>query len=447
MLLRSDDELREPAATNLARLRETGARIRGFTDAGLERELARADVVVDAIFGTGFRGTPKDPSAAAIGRLEATGAPVVSVDIPSGVNGESGAVEGPAVSADVTATFGALKAGLVLLPGAERTGIVEVVDIGFPSDVIHADLQLVEAEDVAAIVPRRAAETHKRASGVVLVIGGSRTMTGAVCLAAEAGYRAGAGLVQVAVPKGILRVVQGLLRETTFVALPETADGTAILDPILERLEGVDAVALGPGMTTQAETAYEIRRLVRSSPIPLVLDADGLNAFAGHASELADRRAELVLTPHAGEFGRLAGLSSKEVEADRVGNVRKLVAETGATVLLKGSRTLVCSPDGVVRVNPTGNPYLATGGTGDVLTGAIGGLLARGLSPADAASTAAFVHGLAGERAGEERGEGATAVDVLEHLAATFREVTGGGVRGAQEASERERASVAPRQT
>ena len=149
MLLRSDDELREPAATNLARLRETGARIRGFTDAGLERELARADVVVDAIFGTGFRGTPQDPSAAAIGRLEATGAPVVSVDIPSGVNGESGAVEGPAVSADVTATFGALKAGLVLLPGAERTGIVEVVDIGFPPDLIHADLRLVEAEDVA----------------------------------------------------------------------------------------------------------------------------------------------------------------------------------------------------------------------------------------------------------------------------------------------------------
>src|ERR687887_207977 len=178
MLLRSDDELREPAATNLARLRETGARIRGFTDAGLERELARADVVVDAIFGTGFRGTPKDPSAAAIGRLEATGAPVVSVDIPSGVNGESGAVEGPAVSADVTATFGALKAGLVLLPGAERTGIVEVVDIGFPPDVIHADLQLVEAEDVAAVVPRRAADTHKRASGVVLVIGGGRAGTG-----------------------------------------------------------------------------------------------------------------------------------------------------------------------------------------------------------------------------------------------------------------------------
>lgn len=424
-LLRPDEDPREPAATNLARLRRTNARIRSFTEAGLERELARADVVVDAVFGTGFHGTPKDPSAAAIRQLEGSGAPIVAVDIPSGVSGESGAVEGPAVMADATVTFGELKAGLVLLPGAERTGIVEVVDIGFPSDLVHADLLLVEAEDVAAMVPRRATETHKRASGVILVIGGSRTMTGAVCLAAEAAYRVGAGLVQVAVPEGILRVVQGVLRETTFVALPETADGTAILDPVLEQLDGVDAVALGPGMTTQSETAYEIRRLVRASPVPIVLDADGLNAFAGHASELADRRAEVVLTPHAGEFGRLAGLSAKEVEADRVGNVRKLVAETGATVLLKGSRTLVGSPDGVVRVNPTGNPYLATGGTGDVLTGAIGGLLARGLAPVDAASAAAFVHGLAGARAGEELGEGATAGDVLEHLAGAIREVRG----------------------
>jgi NAD(P)H-hydrate epimerase len=244
-------------------------------------------------------------------------------------------------------------------------------------------------------------------------------MTGAVGLAAAAAYRAGAGLVAVAVPEPILRAVQPLAREAVFAPLPATAEGTIAggserFDAIVEQ---AGAIAVGPGMTTQPETAAFVRELVRSVEIPVVLDADGLNAFVGRASELAERHADLVLAPHAGEFARLAEVPAGELDADRVGHVRKLAAQTNAIVLLKGSRTLVGAPDGNVRVNATGGPFLATGGTGDVLTGMIGGFLARGVAPFDAASAAAFVHGVAGRLAADRAGEGTVASDVVEHVA------------------------------
>jgi NAD(P)H-hydrate epimerase len=428
LLLEAAEDLREPADANFARLAQTDVRVRPFSRSLLSRELARADVAIDAIFGTGFRGFPENDHAAAIEGLNEGGVPVVAVDIPSGVNGDTGAVEGEAVWADVTVTFGGAKVGVVLLPGAERAGLVEVVDIGFPADLLESDLWLMEETDVAELLPVRAIETHKRETGVVLVVGGSRLMTGAVCLAAAAASRVGAGLVQVAVPEGILPVVQSLIREATFLPLPETPDGTVAPEAtavLAERLAAADALALGPGMTTDPTTAAWIRETVAQAPIPTVLDADGLNAFAGRASELSSRRADLVLTPHAGEFARLAGGTARDVEADRIGHVRKLAAETQATVLLKGTRTLVGTPEGHVRVNPTGGSYLATGGTGDVLTGAIVGLLARGLPSVDAASVGAFLHGRAGALAAARAGEATTAGDVLEHLAAALREVHG----------------------
>ena len=371
---------------------------------------------------------PEGAYAGAIEALNASGVPVAAVDIPSGVNGETGSVDGTAVRADLTVTFGAAKPGLVLLPGAAYAGVVEVEPIGFPEDLIRSDLLLVEAEDVARMVPPREPDTHKRAAGYAVVVGGSRLMTGAVGLAGAAAYRAGAGLVAVAVPEGILQVAQAGVREAVFVALPETdagsvAGGSHRLDEVLGQ---ADALAIGPGMTTDERTAGWIRELVRSSEIPVVLDADGLNAFAGRADDLADRKAEVILTPHAGEFARLAGIGTGEIETDRVRHVRDLAARTSATVLLKGSRTLVGTPDGAVRINPTGGPFLATGGTGDVLTGMIAGLLARGCSPFDAGSVAAYVHGLAGRLAAEERGDGTTAADVLERVPRAMREVVGG---------------------
>lgn len=427
-VLSMEEELREPAATNLSRLDHTTVRRRPFSTGALERELARSEVVVDAIFGTGFRGMPEGAHAEAIAALDASATPVVAVDIPSGVDGATGAVDGAAVRADLTVTFGAPKPGLVLLPGATFAGMIEVEPIGFPPDLIRGELLLVEAGDVAAMLPHRAPDTHKRAAGFALVVGGSRLMTGAPALAGTAAYRAGAGLVAVAVPEGVLPVVQGALREAVFVGLPETdagtaAGGSARLDEVLGQ---AGALAVGPGMTTDERTQGWIRELVRSSEVPVVLDADGLNAFAGHAEDLADRKADLILTPHAGEFSRLAGVPTSEVEADRVRHVRDLAARTSAAVLLKGSRTLVAAPDRVVRINPTGGPTLATGGTGDVLTGMIAGLIARGCSPIDAGSAAAFVHGLAGRIAGDRRGDGATAVDVLEAVPDAMLEVVAG---------------------
>ncbi len=427
VLLEPPGDLREPAATNLRRLRAEcpSVRVRPFSPRSLQRELGRADVVVDAIFGTGFRGIPENDAAEAIRAIEDAAAPVVAVDIPSGVNGETAGIEGVSVRADVTVTFGAAKPGVVLLPGAARAGIVEVVDIGFPDELIGSELWLLERSDVAEVLPVREPDTHKRATGVVVVVGGSRRMTGAVCLSAEAAYRAGAGLVTVAVPEGILPVVQTRLRETTFLPLPQTADGTiaASMAPLERGLEAADAVAIGPGMTTDPETAAYVRTLVRSCPVPLVLDADGLNAFVGHVGELADRRAPAVLTPHAGEFARLAGSTARDVGADRIGNARKLAAETDAVVLLKGSRTVVAAPDGRVLINPTGGPFLATGGTGDVLTGVLAALIARGVEPWRAAGAAAYVHGIAGRLAGGALGDGADAGDVLDRIPDAFREV------------------------
>jgi NAD(P)H-hydrate epimerase len=253
-------------------------------------------------------------------------------------------------------------------------------------------------------------------------------MTGAVALAARAAYRAGAGLVAIAVPERILPVVEGAVREAVFVDLPEThggsvASGTDRLDEVLGQ---ADALALGPGMTRNPATSAWIRGVVRSSEVPVVLDADGLNAFAGRADELADRKADLVLTPHAGEFARLAGVSATDLQSDRVRHVRDLAARASATVLLKGSRTLIATPDGLVLINATGGPGLATGGTGDVLTGTIAGLVARGLEVADAATAAAFAHGIAGRIAAEDLGDGATAGDVLDRLPRAMREVAEG---------------------
>lgn len=423
------DDLREPASGNASRLIETSSvRVLPFSDAGLERELARADVAVDAIFGTGFRGFPEDAWAGAIDGLNASPVPVVAVDIPSGVNGATGAVEGEAVRADLTVTFGAAKVGVVLMPGADLAGAVRVVDIGFPEDLLRSDTFVMEPIDVLRVLPQRPIDTHKRASGVLVVVAGSRGMTGAVRLIAEAAGRMGAGLIQVGAPGSILPIVQAGLVETTFFPLSETGAGTvsrAALEPVLSRLEGADALALGPGLTTDDETAGFVRELVRACPVPFVLDADGLNAFTGRAEHLSDRKADAVLTPHAGEFARLSGVSTHELAADRLGHTRALAARTGAVTLLKGSRTLVVAPGGEVRINPTGGPVLATAGSGDVLTGAIGAWLARGLGPLDAASAGAYLHGLAGTLAGRELGEGSLSSDVAAHLPEAVARVSG----------------------
>ncbi|MEO8477496.1 MAG: NAD(P)H-hydrate dehydratase [Actinomycetota bacterium] len=409
------DALGEPAAGNLRALDDVGVSVRDWSPASLSHELARADVAVDAIFGTGFRGFPEDEWAQAIAALNEGPAPIVAVDIPSGVNGTTGAVEGAGVRAELTVTFGAAKVGVMMLPGANLAGAVRVVDIGFPEGIVNAGAFLVTPFDVSAWLPVRPVDTHKRATGVLVIVAGSRGMVGAPGLVAEAAGRIGAGLVTVAAPAEIVPTLQSRFSEAIFLPLPSTERGTIGRDglsAVLGLLDRAHALAIGPGLTTDEETAGLVRDLVRASPVPLVIDADGLNAFTGHASDLADRVADAVLTPHAGEAARLAGIGAPELATDRLELVRAIAKETDAVTLLKGSRTIVAEPSGAARINPTGGPVLATAGSGDVLTGVIGGLLSRGLSPVDAASAAAYVHGLAGSLAGRRTGEGTLAGDI-----------------------------------
>ena len=426
------DELARPTASNARRLEDVGVPGLAWGSPAAARAIARADVLVDGLFGSGLRGEPEGPYREAIEAMNASPAPVVAIDIPSGVEGDIGAVRGPAVRAAVTVTFAAPKVGVVLYPGADHAGNVEVADIGIPSDLIGSDLLMIEPSDVAAVLPRRAPNDHKHRSGDVLVVAGSRRMTGAARLVAEGAARAGAGLVHVAVPEGILPIVQSGLAEAVFLPLPEGPEGSVAASAweVLEgRMDRFDAVAIGPGLSTEGETPGFVRALVRGSPVPVVADADAVNAFVERVGELGDRSSDLVLTPHTGEFGRLFGMPSADVLDDRVGFARKASADTGAVVVLKGARTLVALPGGEVRINPTGSAALATGGTGDVLTGAIGTYLARGLSPVDAATAAVYVHGLAGQVVGRRMGEGGVAGDVALGIPAAAEALRGiGGI-------------------
>jgi ADP-dependent NAD(P)H-hydrate dehydratase / NAD(P)H-hydrate epimerase len=286
----------------------------------------------------------------------------------------------------------------------------------------------VQRPDVAPLLPEREPETHKRSVGTVLVVAGSRAMTGAAVLAAVAASRAGAGLVTLAVPEGILPVVETSITEATFLPLAETREGTIAEDAwasLEERLAAVGAAAVGPGLSTHPATASLVRRMVAECPVPFVLDADGLNAFAGQGVHLQGHRSPVVLTPHAGEFARLTGVAAQDIGEDRVGHARKAAAEFRSTVLLKGSRTVVADPDGTAAVNATGGPFLATGGTGDVLTGTIAALLGKKLPPFDAAVAGAFLHGLAGRIAADRHGEGTVASDVAAALPVAVAAVRG----------------------
>ena len=409
-------DFREPSAGNLDRLaREPNVRVRPFDPAVLARELARADLVIDAIFGTGFRDAPEDEWAEAIELVNAGAPPVVAVDIASGVDGATGEVSGVAVRADLTVTFGAAKFGSVLLPGAEYAGDVRVVDIGFDEAAMATDAGLTDPGDVAGVLPERPIDGHKKASGTLVVVAGSRGMPGAARLSARAAGRAGAGYVIVATPASAMPTIQAELAEAVFLPLPETASGSIAADAIgavTEAAADAHALAIGPGLSRDAETTAFVRALVREASVPVVLDADALNAFAGEHDALADRKAEAVLTPHLGELARLLGRPA----GDRLSEARALALKVDAVTLIKGTRSVIAAPDGSVRVNPTGSPALATAGTGDVLTGTIGALLARGVEPFAAAWAGAYLHGLAGILAAGPDGDGIVAGDMAERL-------------------------------
>lgn len=394
----------------------------GVDRARVGRDLGRGAVVVDAMFGTGFSGALEGDAAWLSDAIADVGAGVVSVDIPSGVDGLTGAVEGPAVRADTTVVMAALKTGLVQEPGRSHAGEIEVVDIGIDlGSAPVARLGVTEAADVASWLPVREPDTHKWSVGGVMVVGGSDGMIGAPMMVSRAALRAGAGIIWCCVPGGTSgrtppnEVISRALPSHEGVLAAESAG------EVLESIERFRALVLGPGLGTGASVSEAVRALVAGAEVPLVLDADGLNALSGGLETLRGRSSPTVLTPHAGEYERLAGT---KVGRDRVAAARALAAGTEAVVVLKGSASIVATPDGRVAVNPTGSAALATAGTGDVLAGVIGAFLAQGMPAFEAASAGAYVHGACAD--GLPAG-GLVASDLIEALPRTLERVQDAG--------------------
>jgi NAD(P)H-hydrate epimerase len=408
------------AARALARWRGRVAEI--VAEAGLpalERALARAHLAVDALLGTGLAGPARGTVARAIEAINASGRPVVSLDLPSGLGSDGGTLLGPTVRASLTATFAGYKRSLLLYPGAAEAGRVSVVDIGIPPTEAERGIAtfLLEAADIRPHFPPRRADAHKGSFGHLLVVAGSVGKTGAAALAGRAALRSGVGLCTVAAPASQQPIVAALGMEHMTEPLPETAGQALSLkarERILDLASRADAVALGPGVSLDPETQELVRALVREVERPMVVDADGLSALARHLDLVERAPAARVLTPHPGEMARLLGTSVAAVQADRLETARGLAVGHRAHVALKGAGTVIAALDGRVFINSTGNPGMASGGSGDVLTGMVGAFLARGLDALAALQAGCFLHGLAGDLALAGSGqEGLIAGDII----------------------------------
>jgi NAD(P)H-hydrate epimerase len=439
-LVANSHPLSADAAAQLAICRKAEIQIleiAGEKDLRVAMEAAAdCDVVIDALFGTGLSRPLEGLFARVVDGINELPLPCVAIDLPSGLSADEPRPIGPHVRADLTVTFAAPKIAHVFAPAADAVGQMVVTDLGIPPRLIEdveeeaGDLHLLVGEELADLIPEREAGSHKGDYGHALIVAGSPGKAGACILAVRAAVRAGAGLVTAAVPEPILQTVDLGSIESMTLALPAGASGhlaERAADVVLEAAEGKTVLALGPGLGQEPFTVAAIRRIALECPLPLVLDADGLNAFAGRAADLAARKAETILTPHPGELGRLLGISTAQIQEDRIAAARGAAEETGAIVILKGHMTLIASGTAVF-VNPTGNPGMATGGTGDVLTGLIAGLLAQGFDALDAAVVAVYLHGLAGDLAASRLGEMCLAAgDLIEILPAAFAALKGEG--------------------
>ena len=380
------------------------------------------DAVVDAIFGTGFRGPVRDVPAAALAAMNAAGGRKFAVDIPSGLDADSGRAAGVVFRADVTATMGARKVGLVVDASAP-VGRIELVDLGAPVDARLAPFarcRLLDAQGIAERIPRRSADAHKGSSGHLLVVAGSAGKTGAAFLVGTAALRSGAGLVTIASTAAGQSALDAKAIElmTARYTDGEDADPAPSLAALQTLAGRAQAVALGPGIPTGAGMRAVVHALVSQLKLPMVIDADALNALGTEAPKLLNGApAPRVLTPHPGEMGRLLGISIAEVQSDRLVHARALAAATGAIVVLKGARTIVASPDGQAYINPFACGALATAGSGDVLTGVTGALLARGVDALAAAQVAVYLHGAAGAALEPELGDGVVAGELPRAIA------------------------------
>ncbi len=390
--------------------------------------MQQADIVVDAILGTGLTEAVRGIYKHVIESLNKSGKPIIAVDIPSGLSADTGMVLGSSIQADVTVTFAIPKLGVILYPAAEAVGELEIVDIGMPKTLIERSAIHVHVLDTASMqrsFHKRPPNTHKGTYGHVLVIAGSPGKAGAALMAGRAALRTGAGLVTLAVPENLRVPLEIPTLEVMTAALPETGQGTISIDAyddILALAQEKRVVALGPGLSTHPSTVELVFRLIQTLEIPLVIDADGLNAVAQRPDVLLEAKAPVILTPHPGEMARL--LPHPPIQNDRLQAARQMVQRYHCFLALKGARTILAAPDGKIFINPTGNPGMATAGAGDVLTGVIAGLIAQNIIPVEAMKAGVFLHGLAGDLMAREKGEyGLVAGDILEAIPYAMKQI------------------------
>lgn len=426
------------ALVHLRKLRAAGVTLRVLEtmDEWIELRQSRAwwaDILVDGLLGTGSRGPARGPVAGAIEVINCFSEHglVVAIDLPSGLNADTGVVEGDAVVADLTVTMGLPKTGLLRPEALEYVGTVEVVDIGIEDELeesVPAGIELITSRDVAGILKRRSRRSHKGNYGHALLIGGGPGFSGAISLAAMAACRSGAGLVSVLTPSALAGTVAVRVPEAMVHGGGMTGTGSLAgnaLDQVFGKdgLAAFSAVLIGPGLTTHPDGSLLVAEVLHSAVPVVVLDADALNLVAGEPALLARGRGGVILTPHPGEMARLIGGSAAAVESDRFGAARQAVERFGAVIVLKGAGTLVAEEE-LLAVNLTGNPGMATGGTGDVLAGLMTGLAAQGLSPFDAASAAVFLHGCAGDDVARSGSQASlTALALADAIPRVFRRV------------------------
>ena len=403
----------------------------------LKEACLQAGLVIDGLFGTGLNRNVEGLGEKVIHTINRCAHSVLSIDIPSGIDGLTGAVLNTCVHAQATVTFFLPKIGQVLYPGAFYTGELVVADISIPHSLFEPEFPvfLTDSEKVKSLLPKRPADGHKGTFGKVLAFSGSAGMYGAPYLCAAAAYRTGSGIVRLVLPEACLATVSALIPEAIFVPLEKTEDVSVARvgepgdhggDDLLKKLlEDSEAVLVGPGLSCDHRAQALMKRLTRLCEKPSVFDGDALNLMAADKSLLENLKCEAVITPHPTEMARLTGLSTAEVQADRLGVARRFAEEYGLTVVLKGASSVIATNDGRAAINPTGNSGMATGGSGDVLAGILASLLGQGLEPFDAAVAAVYLHGLAGDLEEEEKGEhGLIASDILKSIPKAILKVT-----------------------
>ena len=437
-LLATEDQVTGDARHHLDRARKNGLEIEEIVEikdlVRIRPVLSNAAAAVDALLGTGIRGEPRGLIAGAIETLRDAACPILAVDVPSGLDADTGLVDGACAAATRTVTFGLPKIGQFRFPGRSLCGSLFCADIGLPPAAVAGEdvtCQLIAAHGGAALLPRRPPDAHKGDCGRVVILAGSMGFTGAAVLSAQGALRSGAGLVQVGAPESLNDILEVKLTEAMTRPLPEVRKHRCLAlrarGDIQRLVEEADCVALGPGLGTHRETVELVRRIVHDIQAPLVLDADGINAFAGAPENLKMRTAPTVVTPHPGEFARLTGLGREAVCSDPIGSAQTLSGEAGVIVVLKGAPTVVAVPCGRTYVNPSGNAGMASGGSGDVLTGILAALIGQGLDPESAAGLGVYLHGLAGDLCAERAGEaGMIASDIGATLPGAVRAIETG---------------------